>query len=378
MQRFDVAVIGAGIAGACAAARIASSRSVCLLERESRPGTQASGRSATMFGLAYGGQATRRLAAASRAFLTDPNRPGGPLTAPRGMFFIGSPGQEAALADFAAATGLPLSSSDEVLAHVPILQREAVAGGVLDRAADRIDDHRFLQDRLRALREAGGALACDAGVARIERKGNGFVLHGPAGAIEAGSIVNAAGAWADEIAAMAGLRPLGLKALRRTALTIDPPEGQDPAGWPMAIDVEEAWYFKPEGGRLLLSPGDETEVAPHDVQPEEWDVAVAIDRYVRLTGHEPRRVHHRWAGLRSFAPDRVPVAGRDPAHPRFVWLAGQGGAGFMTAPAMAEIAAALAADQKLPDDLAPMLEDLSPARAALRQDGRSACLRREA
>lgn len=360
---FDVAVIGAGIAGACAAARIAETRSVCLLEREAAPGTHATGRSATMFALGYGDRATRRLAAASRAFLTDPGRPDGPLTSARGMLHVASPGQEAALEAFARETGLPLLTALQVQEHVPILLPEQVIGGVMDAAAATIDDHRFLQACLRDLKARGGKLICHAAVTAIEAGADRFRVRTDAGIIEAGHVVNAAGAWADELAGLAGLRPLGLKALRRTALTIDPPANCDPRRWPMAMDVAEQWYFKPEGGRLLLSPADETEVAPHDVLPEDWDVAVAIDRYATLTGHEPRRIHHRWAGLRSFAPDRVPVVGPDPTAPRFFWLAGQGGAGFMTAPAMAEIVAGLVADRKLPEALDQILPDLSPARA---------------
>ncbi|WP_027132840.1 NAD(P)/FAD-dependent oxidoreductase [Geminicoccus roseus] len=362
MDRFDVVVIGAGIAGASAAARIAAARHVCLLEREARPGTQATGRSATMFALAYGDRATRRLAAASRAFLTDPDRPDGPLASPRGMLHVASPGQEAALRTLAEETGLPVLSAAEVIGRLPVLRPERVAGGVLDAAADAIDDHRFLQCCLRDLKAAGGELRCGAEVTAIAAEGAGFRLETSAGPIVAGWIVNAAGAWADQVAQLAGLAPLGLCALRRTALTIDPPDGQDPSRWPMAIDVAEQWYFKPEGGRLLLSPGDAAEVAPQDVQPEEWDVAVAIDRYTGLTGHEPRRIHASWAGLRSFVPDHAPVAGADPGHPRFVWLAGQGGAGFMTAPAMAEIACAAVGGGALSDELAALLPDLSPAR----------------
>jgi len=362
--RVEVAIVGAGIAGASAAARIAPHRSVCLLEREAQPGTHASGRSATMFATAYGNRLVRRLALASNAFLANSRHPGGSLLHPRGMLHVASPGQEALLANFAAETGLPPLAADDVLALVPILRPQAVIGGVLDHAAAAIDDHRFLQLCLRSLKESGGTLWCNAEVIGIEPVGDGYRLATAAGPVEAGLVVNAAGAWADELAKRAGVPPLGLKALRRTAVTVDPPPGWDLSGWPMAIDIAETWYFKPEGGRLLLSPADATEVPPHDVQAEEWDVAVAADRYARLTGHEPRRIHHRWAGLRSFVPDHSPVVGCLPGHDRFLWLAGQGGTGFMTAPALAEIACALITDRELPDELRAMLAELSPARTA--------------
>ena len=263
---------------------------------------------------------------------------------------------------FAAETGLPVMAADEVLAKVPILRRDKVIGGVLDQAAAAIDDHRYLQSCLATLRSSGGELRCNAGIARIERGGGVFRLVGEAEVVEADIVVNAAGAWADRVAALAGVRSLGLRALRRTAVAIDPPDGRDASGWPMAIDLDERWYFKPEGGRLLLSPADETPVEPHDVQPEEWDVAVAVDRYASLTGHEPKRVRHRWAGLRTFAEDRAPVIGSDPDEPSFVWAAGQGGAGFMTAPATAEIVAALIDRRSPSGGLTEILPALSPAR----------------
>ena len=362
-MRVDVAVIGAGIAGAAAASALSASRSVCLIEAEPAPGFHASGRSATMFALAYGDRPTRVLAAASQAFLTDSIHG---FATPRGMLHIASPGQEALLDAFAAETGLPVLDPAAVQALIPILRSDMVVGGVLDDAAASIDDHRLLQHYLRVMKAAGGTIHCRTAVTAIEASGENFLLSTTTEPIEARSIVNAAGAWADRIAHLAGIRPLDLQPLRRTAVIVDPPDGHDPSCWPMAIDIAEQWYFKPEAGRLLLSPADETLVEPHDVQPEEWDVAVAIDRYTQLTGDVPKRIHHRWAGLRTFAPDRAPVVGPDPGRPNFIWLAGQGGAGFMTAPAMAEIVEAILNDAPLPEVLAQILPDLSPARFHLK------------
>jgi D-arginine dehydrogenase len=173
--------------------------------------------------------------------------------------------------------------------------------------------------------------------------------------------VNAAGAWADELAGLAALPPVGLVPKRRTAILLDPPEGADPGRWPMVIDVEERFYIKPESGLLLVSPADETPVPPSDAQPEELDVAIAVDRFERVTGRRVARVVRRWAGLRSFVADHDPVAGADPAEPRFVWLAALGGFGIMTAPALGRLAAAAALGHGPPDiglDPAP----LGPAR----------------
>ena len=178
-------------------------------------------------------------------------------------------------------------------------------------------------------------------------------------------VVNAAGAWADVVAELAGARPIGLQPMRRTALLVDPPEGVRIDDWPMVIDVEETFYFKPDAGLLLLSPADETPSPPCDAQPEALDVAVAIDRVQTATTLEVRRVRHRWAGLRSFVADRAPVAGWDPEAAGFFWLAGQGGYGIQTAPAMARTAAALLQNEALPGDLVDAGVDpraLSPER----------------
>jgi D-arginine dehydrogenase len=198
--------------------------------------------------------------------------------------------------------------------------------------------------------------------AATARASGGWQVRTGAGMFHAALLVDAAGAWADEVADLAGVAPLGLVARRRTAVLLDPPAGLDPTRWPMVIDVDERFYFKPEGRQLLVSPADETPTAPADVQPEELDVAIAIDRYETATGHRGPRVTHRWAGLRCFVADHDPVVGRDPAAPGFVWLAGQGGAGIMTAPAMARIAAGLILHGSVPADLGLAAAALGPGR----------------
>jgi D-arginine dehydrogenase len=289
------------------------------------------------------------------------------LLTPRGMLHIARSDQCAALerAETAAAAVLPdlrRLDAPAVQALVPLLAADHVASGLLEPAARAIDVALLHQGYLRGLRRRGGRLVTDAAVGAIAHREGGWEVETAAGSFRAEVLVDAAGAWADEIARSAGVAPLGLIAKRRTALLLDPPAGLDPTPWPMVIDVDERFYFKPEAGQLLVSPADETPVAPCDVQPEELDIAIAVDRYGTVTGHQRPRITHRWAGLRCFVADHDPVVGRDPAAPGFVWLAGQGGAGIMTAPAMARIAAGLILDDRIPSDLEFAPTALGPQR----------------
>jgi len=237
-----------------------------------------------------------------------------------------------------------------------------------------IDVHALHQGYLRGLRERGGALTCNAEVQALSRHGGRWRVQMRAGEMAAPLIVNAAGAWADEIARLAGARPIGLLPKRRTAITFDLPQGAAVAGWPAVIDVDEQWYFKPDAGRLLASPADETPSAPCDAQPDEYDVALLVDRLTRVTTLQVPRIRARWAGLRSFVADRTIVAGFDAQIEGFFWLAGQGGYGIQTAPAVARLAAALVAGRAMPPDIAELGVDaaaLSPERLARIEYGRS-------
>jgi D-arginine dehydrogenase len=252
------------------------------------------------------------------------------------------PALEEALRDAAGAGNrVRLLERDAVLALAPFLDPAYADAGLYEAGAMAIDVAALHQGYLRGFRERGGHLVCEAEVTSIVRLKGLWEVETKAGAFVARVLVNAAGAWADELARTAGIAPLGLVPRRRTALLLDPPDGMDPAAWPMVIDVEERFYVKPEAGQLLLSPADETPVAPSDVQPEELGVALAIDRFERASGRRVTRIGRRWAGLRTFAPDENPVLGPDPDEPTFFWLAGQGGFGIMTAPAMAQTAADL-------------------------------------
>lgn len=374
VETFDFAVIGAGIAGASAAFRLAAHGSVVLLERESQPGYHTTGRSAALFSERYRNPLIRGLAKASGTLLADP--PDGfadaPLLAPRGLLIIGRADQQAALDGQFSAEQLtahiaePVSVADACRLS-PVLRPEPLAGAYWVPAAQDIDVNGLHQGFLRGFAKAGGRLVCDAPVTGLRREGGGWRIETGAGVFAAGVVVNAAGAWADEVGRCAGLVPLGLQPKRRTCITFDPPAAlaEGLPRWPMVMDAAEEFYFKPEAGRVLASPADESDSPPVDAQPEELDVALAAERVQQATTLAVRRITHRWAGLRSFLPDRMPVAGPDPAEASFIWLAGQGGFGIMTAEALGRAAAAAAAQFVLPADLTASgvtAEALAPAR----------------
>ncbi len=256
---------------------------------------------------------------------------------------------EAELAHTAPGT-LRAVDGAEALRMVPVLRPEAAVLAILEPDCRDIDVEALFAGYRRGLLAAGGRIVTDARVRRVTRDGAAWRVETPAGAHSAAKLVNAAGAWADEVARQAGLRPAGLVPHRRTALLVDAPGS---AAWPMVTDATETLYFKPDAGRLMVSPADATPADACDAQPEELDVAIAVDRLQRATTLDVRRVSHRWAGLRTFSADRAPVVGEDPDAPGFVWLAGQGGYGVMTSPALSALAAAAVAGQAPPPDLAP-------------------------
>ena len=377
METADFLIVGAGMAGASAAYELAAHGRVLLLEREGQPGYHATGRSAALYTQTYGHAVVRALTVASWGFYSNP--PAGfaehPVLGPRGVLLIGRADQQAAL-DAAYAEGRRLTPAVErldrngALARAPMLRADYVAGAVWEPDAMDLDVHAIQQGYLRGLRARGGRLVGDAEVRAVERRDGLWVVRTPAGDFAAPVLVNAAGAWADSLAHLAGVPAVGLVPKRRTAVTFDPvfddpKDAEGLPGWPMVIDVDETFYFKPESGRLLASPADETPVDPCDAQPEEWDVALAVDRVEQAARFHIRRLTHRWAGLRSFVADKVPVVGIDEEAPGFLWLAGQGGYGIQTAPAMARTAAALATGGGLPDDVAALgvtPGDLAPGR----------------
>ena len=335
MSRYDVAIVGAGMAGAGLAAALAGAARVLLLEAEGRPGYHSTGRSAAFWSETYGGPLIQPLTSASRPALA-------PFLSPRGCIHIADGSGEAALAglaaDFAGSDVAlqPLSRSD-LEGRLPGL-RPGWDHGLAEPSCADIDVAALHAACLGAAR---AELVVDARLTGAERQSGRWRIVTTAGPFEADILVNAAGAWADAMALAAGERPLGIRPYRRTIaqLRVAPPA---PADLPLVVDAAERFYFKPEaGGRLWLSPHDETPSEPCDCAPEELDVAIAIDRLEQLVDWRVEAVEHKWAGLRSFAPDRLPVYGFGVSGNGFFWCAGQGGFGIQTAPAASALAAAL-------------------------------------
>lgn len=336
MSRFDIAIIGAGIAGASLAAALAPQMRVLLLEAEDRPGYHATGRSAAFWSETYGGPDVQPLTTASGPML----RAGGFLD-PLGEVHIARRGDEAAVDTFLATfadSGVTLEPVDP-RGRIPGL-RDEWALGVHEPGCAYIDVAALHQHFLGEARRAGAVLHLSAGVTGLTRAAGAWTIDTQAGRFTADLLANAAGAWADAVAALAGAAPIGIRAYRRTMVQLrtDP---APPAGCPLVSDLGGSFYFKPEaGGRLWLTPHDEIDSPPCDAAPEEIDIAIAIDRFERVVDWRVAALEHQWAGLRSFAPDRRPVYGPDPAVPGFFWCAGQGGFGIQTAPAAAGLAAA--------------------------------------
>lgn len=335
--RYDFAIVGAGIAGASLAAELAPHGRVLLLEAEDRPGYHSTGRSAAFWTESYGGPQIQPLTTASGPFLHEH----GFLTQ-RGALTLARESELPELAAFAEkfrSLGVRVEDLDRAQLEVrlPGLQAEWAAGAFEPDCSD-IDVAGLHQHWLAAARQGGAELWARARLERAERKAGGWQLtlaDGRTG--EAGVLVNAAGAWADPVAELAGIRPLGIQPYRRTVAQLRLAQGP-PADLPLVLGIDGLFYFKPEAGRLWLSPHDETASPPCDAAPEELDVALAIDRFEHVVDWQVTRIEHRWAGLRSFAPDRLPVYGFDPEESGFFWFAGQGGFGIQTAPAAAAVA----------------------------------------
>lgn len=370
---FEVAIVGAGIAGASLAFRLAPKVSVLLLEAEIQPGLHSTGRSAAMFMESYGPPQVRALTRASRGFYEQP--PQGfaevPLVGPRGALYVAWQGQQAELDHLQAelqATGTPIERLDAAatLARVPVLRAEGLLGAVWEPDALDIDVNALHQGFLRGARRAGAELWVEAVLQGAVRESDAWALQLADGRrAQARVLVDAAGAWADEVARRCGVVPLGIQPKRRSAFTFDVPAGMDARAWPTVAGVAEDWYIKPDAGQLLGSPANADPVPPHDVQPEELDIALGIDAIQRDTLLAIRRPRRTWAGLRSFTPDGELAVGFDARTPGFFWLAGQGGYGIQSAAGASALAASLLLHEDLPaalrsEGVDPVL--LSPAR----------------
>ncbi|WCM86623.1 NAD(P)/FAD-dependent oxidoreductase [Acidovorax sp. NCPPB 3576] len=359
---WDAIVLGGGMAGASCAWALARHRRVLLLEREAHCGYHATGRSAALFSEYFGNRTVRALTALSRPFFEAP--PTGfapvPLVAPRGVVALATQDDlNAGRIDSALAAGhharepARVIGLDAALARCPVIDPRPYRCAVWRPSVMDIDVDALHQGYLRGLRAAGGSVRTGIRLEAIARDASGhWTVQTPEGRFHTPCLINAAGAWADEVAGQAGVAAIGLVPKRRTAVIVDLPDSASYqpalASWPMVTDLADTFYFKPEAGRLLVSPSDETPMPPCDVQPEEWDVAVAVDRLQQATTLAVRRVAHRWAGLRSFVADGSPVLGAAGDAPGFVWAAALGGYGIQIAPAVGQAVAALVLEGDLP------------------------------
>lgn len=349
MQTADFLIVGGGIAGVSAAAWLAPHGRTILLEAEDGFGYHSSGRSATYYHFGIGKSVVRGMTAFSRAHFETVGANGTALSRPSSALFIAPPEMLAGLDALEAemrpySDGLERLDADAVRAVVPVLRcgGDGIVAAVLDRTARRLDSEALQQDYRAAIKREGGRSIAGARVVAIASDGAAWVATTAAGdRFAAPVLVNAAGAWCDGIARLAGVAPLGLQPLRRTIIAFDAPPGQEVRDWPFTKTAVDDFYMLPESGRLLACPVDEVPSEPTDAQPEEYDIALAAAKVEHYTSLAVRRIGHSWAGLRTFTHDRVPVAGFAPDADGFFWLAGQGGYGLQTAPAMSAIAEAL-------------------------------------
>ena len=365
----DVVVVGAGIAGAGVAFELARHGRVILLEAEEQPGYHTTGRSAAVYLKGYGNEVIRDLTTASEAFLQNPPEDftTAPLVMPRGALSLVREDQRERLEPTLRHLHRHVPAArelgpEEILSLVPALRPDYAVAAIFDPDARDLDVDAIFQGYLRGFKARGGELACDAAVEALDRVDGGWRVVAGGRRYAAPIVVNAAGAWADRLAVTAGLDPLGLVPKRRTAFIVAGPAGAAVDGWPLVDDIDEEFYFRPQAGKLLCSPADETPVEPHDAWPDELDIAIAVDRIERAMPLNVRRIEHSWAGLRTFAPDKTPVIGFDPRVPGFFWLAGQGGYGIQTAPAMALLAGRLVRGESPPEGFAHLLPALAPDR----------------
>lgn len=368
IQRADIIVIGGGIAGAGVAAILAESARVVLLESEDRPGYHSTGRSMALFIESYGNDTIRALNRASHPYLKAPpiEELEHELLSDRGVLFI-SHGDDDGMAelDLLLASGVGVSeiSPEDAVRRVPILNPAGIHRAVIEESAQDIDVDALHQAWLKRLRRLNGEIVCGAPVNRLCQAGGGWNVDTGTRRYHAPIIVNAAGAWADSVAAMAGIAPCGLQPLRRSIAVLPAPDGIDISGWPLFGDAAETWYAKPEAGKLLVSPADTDPVVPHDAYVDDMVLAEGLHRFEQAITCPVTRVERSWAGLRTFAADKTPVVGFAAEPAGFFWLAGQGGYGIQTSPALSAFAASLILGQAPAiADAERLVDAMSPAR----------------
>jgi D-arginine dehydrogenase len=367
-RRADVIVIGAGIAGASAAARLACDHEVVVLEMEERAGYHSTGRSAATYEPNYGPHCIRSLTRASGAFFRTPPQgfAASPLVTPRDTVFV-VPDDQQAEAEALLATGVELRgiSLAEARQRFPPLKPSYARSAMLDATTADIDVDLLHQGFLRMIKAQGGEIACNAEAKDIRRRNGAWEVSTPLGVFSSAILVNAAGAWGDRIAALAGVAPIGLQPKRRSIAVVPVPPDLNVMAWSFIGDVGETWYAKPSGGRLLVSPAEADPVEPHDAYADDMTLAEGIARFEQAVAIDVTHLAGSWGGLRSFAPDGNPVCGFDHGARGFFWLIGQGGYGIQTSPALGELAAALVRQKVVPsyierEGLEPL--DFSPNR----------------
>ena len=348
----DVVVVGGGIAGVSCAASLAPRISVAVLEMETTLGYHSTGRSAALYTECYGADPIRRMSLASKSYFVDREEPFGTR---RGVLFLALRGDHSSVTEFygtfsSMVPALEVLSRDEVADLVTVISTEKTSGGVLEPEALDLDVHAILTSYASTVKAHGGVILTASRAITVERPGDRWRVTAGEHTITASTLVNAAGAWGDELASIAGVDPIGLTPLKRSAFTFDP--GVPVDDWPVVVEMGETWYMKPEGPFLLGSAASEIPQEPSDARHDEIDIALGIERIMEATTMIIRSVKNQWAGLRTFTPDRVPAVGRDPHTPGFFWLVGQGGYGVHTSPAMGSMAAGLILDNHVPAGVA--------------------------
>lgn len=358
MKRYDVLVVGGGIAGVSIGYELAVDRSVALLEMETTLAFHTTGRSAATFLESYGGRVIRLLTTASRAFMEDPpSEFVRPLLSPLPLLWIGAHGAAddvRALHDevIDSVPGVRLLSPSQAASQSPVIREDWLELAMSEPGASEIDVAAVHQGFVTGLRKRGGEIIASAPVVSLEFANGLWRATDRSGEVrEAPVVVNAAGAWCDDVALIAGVKPVGIHPLRRTVFMVSAPGGNDTRGLPLVADVRGAFYVKPEGAQYLCSPADETPSAPCDARPDELDIARAIDHINQGTTLDIRHVRTSWAGLRNFVADRSPVVGFDDVAEGFFWFVGQGGYGIQISPALARVGAALIREGDVPPDL---------------------------
>ena len=354
----DFVVIGGGIAGISAAARLSHLGHVTVLEAEAGLGYHTSGRSAAMFEETYGKPTTVALNRASREYFQTAN---GGVLSPRGLMLLGRKTDGDAFEEDLSTMAMQRITVDEARTMIPVLDPATVTMAAYHAEAWDIDTDRLIQNFAREVRQNGGEVLTGRKVSAISRTDTGWIVRAEAEEWQAEILVNAAGSWVDDVAVMAGIKPLGVTPLRRSMARIPAPGGHDVSGWPMAFGTGESWYCKPDAGLLFVSPAVEDPSHPHDAWPDDMVLAEGLARYEEFVIEPVTRLDSSWAGLRTFAPDRSLVLGPDADDPGFIWVAGQGGYGFQTSPAASRLIADLVAGR--PSELdATVVNGLSPKR----------------